>query len=308
MLPIMTDSVEIKEIEALVSLVDEPNDDMFDVIRQKILSYGELAIPVLDNLWVNTMSANDSKRIESIIEEIRQEVVVTDFEQWASDANNDIIEGLVIITKYFQSDFNEKHYKAFYEKLCRDTWLELNDNLTALEKIKVLNHVFYGVYNFKSDAGTAVKSNTYFLNRVFDYRTGSVMAMGILYIAIAQKLSIPIFGVDLPGHFILAYMDDAEDSYLPSKFSESDVIFYVNTSKEGTAFTRNEIKHYINQLKIQHNTNYYSPCTNLMVLKRMMNELIDSLELENKQVKTFVLKKLLSEVHHSNNLSESASI
>lgn len=308
MMPIMIHSVEIKEIEALVSLIDEPNNDMFDVIHQKILSYGELAIPVLDNMWVNTMGDNESKRIESIIEEIRQEVVVTDFEQWASNANNDIIDGLVIITKYFQPEFNKKHYIALYEKLCRDTWLEINDNLTALEKIKVLNHVFYRVYNFKIDTSLAVQSDTYFLNRVFDYRIGSVMALGILYIAIAQKLSIPIFGVDLPEHFILAYLDDTENIEIPNESNELDVMFYVNASKEGAVFTRNEIKHYINQLKIEHSAKYYSPCTNFMVLKRMMNELIDSLHLENQQVKTSVLKKLLSEVHHSNNLSESASI
>jgi len=308
MTPVMTHAVEIKELNALVSLVDEPNEAMFDVIRQKILCYGKEAIPILDELWVNTMGDSESKRIESIIEEIRQNILIVDFNLWASDSKKDIIEGLTIITSYFQPDFDEKQYMTLFEKLCRDTWLELNDNLTALEKIKVLNHVFYSVYNFSSDDKSTAHSDTYFLNRLFDYKTGSVMTLGILYIAVAQKLSIPIYGVDLPGHFVLAYLDGVENYKFIEEYDELEVLFYINASKDGTPFTRNEISHYLNQLKVEQNEKYYSPCSSLLVYSRMLNELIDSFELENKHSKALVLKKLLSEMHYTNNLPKSASI
>lgn len=304
----MVQMVEIKELEALVSLVDEPNEDMFDVIRQKIISYGKLAIPVLDDVWVNTMGDSESNRIESIIEDIRQGILITDFNLWVSDPKSDIIDGLIIISKYFHPDFNEKYYITLFDKLCRDTWLELNDNLTALEKIKVLNHVFYSVYNFTSDNKSTLYSDTYFLNRIFDHKIGSEMALGILYIAVAQKLNIPIYGVDLPGHFILAYLDSIENYRYGKEYSELDVMFYINASKDGTAFTRNEISHYISQMKVEQSEKHFSPCANLVVYRRMLSELIDSLELENKTSKTVVLKKLLSEIHHTNNLPESASI
>jgi len=304
----MTNTIDIKELHALVSLIDEPNEDMYEVIRQKIMSYGELAISVLEDIWVNTLGENDSKRIESIIEDIRQEILITDFNLWASHANNDIIEGLMIITKYFQPDFNETHYNNLLKKLYKDTWLELNDNLTALEKIKVLNHVFYQVYNFNIDDSTVTKSEAYFLNRVFDSKKGSIMSLGILYIAIAQKLNIPIFGVDLPGHFVLAYRDENGNLSLPDSYDENSVIFYINVAKNGTAFTRSEITSYLNQINIEPNPKYYSPSTNLAVLKRMMSELVDTLELENKQLKKTGIKKLLSVILQTNNLRESASI
>jgi hypothetical protein len=304
----MTSTVEIKELNALVSLVDEPNEDMFEVIRQKILNYGILAIPVLEDVWVNTMGDNDSKRIERIIEDIRQEVLITDFNLWASQTNNDIIDGLMIITKYFHPDFNEAHYTTLLQKLYRDTWLELNDNLTALEKIKVLNHIFYQVYGFNTDNNTVAKSDSYFLNRVFDFKTASIISLGILYIAIAQKLNIPIFGVDLPGHFVLAYRDENGGLSSPDKYDENSVLFYINVAKNGTVFTRGEITSYINQINIEPNSKYYSPSTNLAVLRRMMSELVDTLELENKQSKKLGIKKLLSKILHANNLPESASI
>ena len=42
---------EIKELDALVSLIDEPNEDMFSQIRNKVLAYGNQAIPVLEEAW-----------------------------------------------------------------------------------------------------------------------------------------------------------------------------------------------------------------------------------------------------------------
>jgi len=303
----MTHVVDITELNSLVSLIDEPNEAMFDVIRQKLLGYGKKAIPALEEAWVNTMGDGDSKRIESLIEEIKQETLIADFNFWASDSNNDIIEGLILITKYFQTDFNEKQYITLFDKLCRDIWLELNDNLTALEKIKVLNHVFYRVYRFNNDGKNTAHSDSYFLNRLFDNKEGSVMSLGILYIAVAQKLNIPIYGVDLPGHFILAYLDNNEKYNFVEEYDELDVMFYVNASKDGTPFTRNEINNYLNQLKFEQDEKYYSPCSSLFVYRRMLSELIDSFELENKHSKTLVLQKLISEMDYVNNLPESTS-
>jgi len=289
----MKNVLDKKELTALISLIDEPNEAMFTVIHHKILGYGKEAISALEDVWVNTLDDNNSKRIESLIEEIRQEILITDFNLWASNSKNDIINGLIIITKYLNPDFNEKQYTALFEKLYRDTWLEINDNLTALEKVKVLNHVFFRVYNFIKDVNSTTHSDSYYLNRIFDYKKGSAIVLGILYIAVAQKLNIPIYGVDLPNHFILAYLENIESPNIIKKIDELDVMFYINTSKDGTPFTRSEISFYLEQAKIEKNRKHYLPCTNLLVYRRMLNELIDSLEYENKHSKALALKKLV---------------
>lgn len=284
---------EIKELDALVSLMDEPNDDMFIEIREKVLGYGKLAIPVLEDAWVNTLGDHDSKRIESVIEEIRLEELILNFNNWAKDSSSNIIKGFVILTKYFQPGFDEGLYTARFEKLLRETWLEINDSLTALEKIKVVNHVFYSVYQFSGESASAIKSDTYYLNKLLDYKKGNPISLGVLYIAIAQKLNIPVFGVNLPGHFILGYMDDLTDLRLPDEYNEEDVLFYLNANNNGAIFTSNEIDHYINQMKINPKPEFFLPCSNLDVIKRMISELIISFEKENEHSKKKTLIRLL---------------
>lgn len=302
----MTFDNEIKELSALVSLIDEPGEEIFDTIRRKILGYGTAAIPVLEEMWVNTMTDSNSKRIESIIEEIKQEELTTEFNLWTADSTNSIIDALMIITKYFQHNFNEKEYIALYDKLLRDTWLELNDNLTALEKIKVINHIFYQVYSFNCISEDYIKSDTFFINKIFDYKKGNAISMTILYMAITQTLNIPIFGVDLPGHFVLAYLDEDGNTKLTGEGGELDVMFYINAAKNGAIFTRNEIEYYLNEINIKKDTKYFEPCNNLAVMKLMISELIISLERENNESKTEVLKKLITELQYTNKDPESA--
>lgn len=288
--------VELKELNALVSLMDEPNETMFCEIRNKVMSFGKLAIPILEEAWVNTMADHDSDRIENLIKEIRHNEFLKDFSAWVKNSNKNLIEGLIILTKYLNSDFDEDIYKAQYEKLLRETWLEINDSLTALEKIKVVNHVIYSVYNFSGQIGSSIKSDTYFINKIFDYKMGNPLSMGILYAAIAQSLNIPVFGVNLPGHFILAYMDDLKDIRLPSEYQESDTLFYINPVNNGAIFTRNEINHFISQMEISPEPKFFLPCTNNDVIRRMIRELIISYEKEDNQSKTSVLKTLLAEI------------
>lgn len=282
-----------KELDALVSLMDEPNEVMFGEIRKKVLGYGKLAIPVLEEAWVNTLEDHDSDRIEGLIEEIRQEELILEFNNWAKVSNSNIFTGLVILTRYFQPDFDEELYTEKFEKLFRETWLEINDSLTALEKVKVLNHVFYSVYQFSGEPSSDSKSDTYFLNKLLDHKKGNPVSLGILYVAIAQRLNIPIFGVNLPDHFILSYMDDLEDMRLPDKYGETDVLFYLNAVNKGAIFTRNEVEHYITQMKIDSKPEFFLPCSNLNVIERMIADLILTFKKENELPKAQVLKRLL---------------
>ncbi len=285
---------EIKELDALVSLLDEPNEEMFIEIRQKVLSYGNLAIPLLEEAWVNTMGIVDSDRIEGVIDEIQQNDFIDKFRNWIVTSDGNILDGLMIISSFYDPEYEKGKYLEKFDKLYRETWLELNDDLTALEKIKVINHVIYRVHSFTTKLGDDFGSDTFFINKVLDTKKGNSLSMGIIYIAIAQKLGIPVFGVSLPSHFVLSYMDDFIDIKLPNDYSEDEVLFYLNPANNGAIFTHNEISHYLQQANIKSHEEYFKPCSNLKVMKRLIEELILSFEKENNYHKAQALSRILA--------------
>ena len=83
---------------------------------------------------------------------------------------------------------------------------------------------------------------------------------------------IPVDGVDLPRHFVLAYTD--EIILAPRDIPEGDVMFYINPFNKGAVFTKNEIDLFIKQLKLERKESYFTPCDNKTIIRRMMNELI----------------------------------
>ncbi|KAF5277932.1 hypothetical protein FQR65_LT15898 [Abscondita terminalis] len=47
-----------------------------------------------------------------------------------------------------------------------------------------------------------------YLNKVLESKKGNPITLACIYCVIAQRLDIPIYGVNLPKHFVLAYMNE----------------------------------------------------------------------------------------------------
>ena len=103
---------------------------------------------MLEDAWLNSMEADNAGRIEHLIDEIRFNDLYFDIENWVKFHNNDLIKAFILI-KFRYPDLDEEKYLNKIEKLKQDVWLEMNENLTALEKVKVINHIFYDIHSFR---------------------------------------------------------------------------------------------------------------------------------------------------------------
>jgi regulator of sirC expression with transglutaminase-like and TPR domain len=268
----MAASLENKELNALIHLLDEPDEKVFDSIREKIHSFGKEAIPYLEKNLEVTFDAFIQERAGEIIRYIQQGELHTEFTNWINTSSSDLLKGYLLVTRTQYPELNEEELTIRVEQMKMDAWLELNDNLTALENIKVLNHIFYHVHNFDGNKINLFASQNFYLNTFLETRKGSALSLGMLYIILAQKLKIPVYGVNLPQHFILAYVSELADG-VPSL---EDVLFYINPFNKGAVFTRKEIELFIQQLKIDPDRSFFAPCSNVEIIKRLIGSLIYS--------------------------------
>jgi len=282
-----------KELNALISLIDEPNEEMYSSIRKKISSYGKEAIPFLEEAWLHAINGEDIERIETLIDDIRISDLYFELNNWSQFYSNDLIKAFVLLTKFRYPDLDEEKYLEKINKMRQNIWLEINQDLTALEKIKVLNHIFYDIYQYRGQLPQNINLNAYFLNNLLDSKKGSAISLGILYISIAQSLDIPIFGVDLHHHFALAYMDDTIETKALDEYTIEEVLFYIAVVNKGSVFTKNEIHRYVKQMKIEEQPEFFLPCDNIHIIRRLINEMISIYEKEGQHDKSHMLAKLL---------------
>ncbi len=268
----MSDIYGNKELTALINLLDEPDTSAFGAIREKIFSFGKKAIPSLEKAWENSFNNLVQERIEDIVKKIHLTDLEFEFTNWLQLGSSDLLKGFILISKTQYPDLDGEALTISVEQMKMDIWLELNDSMTALENVKVLNHIFFGVQHFDGNKINPHAPQNYYINTLLETRKGSPLTLGMLYMILAQKLKIPVYGVNLPQHFILAYLTEMSIT----NPTENDVLFYINPFNKGAVFTKKEIELFIRQLKIQVDLSYFEPCTNIDIIKRLITNLIYS--------------------------------
>ncbi|MFI5205122.1 MAG: transglutaminase-like domain-containing protein, partial [Flavobacteriales bacterium] len=186
------------EIKALISLIDDPDDRIYSQVRTKLLEFGEEIIPALESEWEsNEYGLVFQSRIETLIHEIQFSSVKDNLVRWIENGSHDLLEGVLIINRFQYPDLDEDRIKKRIHQLKQDVWLELNDNLTAFEQIRVINHILFDVYGFSGNKKNFHSPQNSFLNQVLDTGKGNPLMLSVIYLLVCRPLDLPVYGVNL---------------------------------------------------------------------------------------------------------------
>lgn len=278
-----------KEIASLIKLLDDPDHEIFLHIENKLLSYGNEVISYLESAWEKSFDALLQERIENLVHKIQYQNVKEDLALWYQSGGFDLLRGILIINRYQYPDLNEQKIINQLEALKRDVWLQMMNEASPVEKVKIINHIFYNVYGFSGNTTNHQDPQNSYLNQVMESKKGNQISLAIIYAIIAQKLDIPIYGVNLPQHFILAYVDD-----LKTTDNDHGILFYINVFNKGYIFGKKDIDQFLRQLKINPEMFFYEPCSNTDILKRVLRNLISAYEKAGANEKVHELQNLLT--------------
>ena len=220
------EELELREFQALMSLLDEPDKAVFAEICKKIHSLGPKIIPFLEGEWENSYEPLIRERARSIIGEIQFTSIHEDFNNWIEGGCSDLLSACMILARYHDPHFSEERIHRDISRIRKDIWLEMNDQLTALEQINLFNHIFYEVHGFSGNTRQYHAPSNSFISQVLETRKGNPLSLGVLYMLIAQSVDMPIFGVNMPEHFILVYTDTRIDA--EREWGNQEGLFYIN--------------------------------------------------------------------------------
>ena len=97
---------QTKEIKALFTLIDDPDEEIYSSISEKIVAYGKVIIPNLEHLWETTLSEDVQQRIEGIIQRLHFTDLLQDFTNWKNTAPHDLLSGALLLGKLEYPDMN----------------------------------------------------------------------------------------------------------------------------------------------------------------------------------------------------------
>ncbi len=283
--------MENSELKALITLLDDPNDTVFESVQKRLNEIGAPIVPELKDAWVQSDNELFLERSSSIISSIQFNDTLVQFKNWVQNGAKSLLEASFLIAKYNFPDLDYHLINQKIEKIKKDAWLQMNDNLTPLEQIRVVNHIFFNIHKFGRNNSDFYAPKNSYLNQLLKTKKGNPISLAILFLIITEKLELPVYGVNLPKNFILAYAEELYETSLETEHENKIVSFYINPFNNGAILTKREIDYFLEQQKIKSHDMYYKICDNKIIIQRLLLNLIYSYEKLKKPDKVKDLKK-----------------
>ena len=262
---------EDKEIKALLHLIDDPDEDVYTTVSEKILSFGKEIIPNLEHLWENIHDEEAQERIETLIHRVHYRELTADFVQWKNNPV-DLMTGALTVARYTYPDLQPLQISQEIEKLRRNIWLELNSYLTPIETINVVNSILFNYFKQKGAEISYEHPDQFLLNKTLETKKGNAIGNGIVYLILCELLDIPVRAVNIPRQFLLGYFDDQYELLNPAGHPSEKIKFYVD-ALTGQMYSHKDIEAYFKRLSVPPVPTYFRPLNNKKVIQFLLKEL-----------------------------------
>lgn len=280
---------ENKEIIALLQLIDDPDEDVYSTVSNKLISFGKDIIPNLESLWEHSLSQEVQERIELMIHQLHFSELVADFDTWKIQKGS-LLEGALLVARYHYPDMQREQVEKDLEKLRRNIWLELNNYLTPFEQTNIVNSIFYSYYKLQGKEIAYNEPENFFINKTLETKKGNAISIGILYLVLCQLLDIPVRAINIPKQFLLAYVDTQHDLTHPHAHNSDKIKFYIDPLN-GQIYSHKDVENYFKRIAVPPTTSYFKELSNKRIIQFLLQELSNCFDDELNRYK---MKELLS--------------
>ncbi len=261
------------EIAALITLLDDDDQEVVSHVWSKIKSLGPSIVPILENSWNPDFNLTQSERLEELIHEIQFDSLLNEIDTWLNSPTQDLLRGYFLISKYFFPELDSTIIENKISKIRQRIWIELSNNQTPFEQIQIFNQVLYQQLAFKGDI-EAAENTDFCINHILETKRGNPVSLGLFYIILAQSLQLPIYGVCLKSYFILAFCKSNHLVFSNEEQLLNDVLFYLNPFQSGVIFSKTQIDDYLKRIGADNDIANYAPADTLTVLKELLSYII----------------------------------
>lgn len=281
-----------KQLKALLHLLDDPDEEVTGAVISRILSFGSEAIPQLEKAWERSKDEAFQGRLETLIHRVHFSELSDDFRHWNAEEDPNLLQGAMLVSRYAYPGLNVEAMLAQFERIRLNAWLETNTYLSPIEQVNALNSILYGYYRLQGSELSRQSPTPFFLNALLDSRQGNAYTLGILYLALCERLDVPLFAVSIPQQFLLAYMDTYQPAF--SAFEEDlsrHIRFYVDPVN-GNVYSPFDVAAYLHKTGAPPSLRYYLPLSARKILYQLLDALSRAYEHQKKPEKAAEIRLL----------------
>lgn len=256
------------ELSALLNLIDDPDEDVFHSITERFIGMGQEIIPILEEHQLSTHDEELIKKTNYIIDLVALSVLTNELMEWKHSEDQSAIEAALIISKFLNRSFDQENTFFEIEKIRRSIWLELNDYLTPLEEVNIINKIVFGYYKFKGIETNYSKPKDFDLSALISEKQANTFPIAALYLLISEMLGLGLKAADVPRQNLLCYYEEEP------LFDEqgSSILFFIDPLN-GQIYTHKDIENYLKKINYVPHPLQIPAVSNVRFVQKWLSEL-----------------------------------
>ncbi|HZR57400.1 MAG TPA: transglutaminase-like domain-containing protein [Terriglobales bacterium] len=140
------------------------------------------------------------------------------------DEKIDLIRAALTIARTEYPDLNVETYIKWVDELAHAAESRINDIGDPREVIAALNYVLFQEAALQGNREDYYDPRNSFINEVLDRRLGIPITLALIYMEVGRRLGFPLFGVGMPGHFLLKNYDIDGRETIIDCFNGGDIL------------------------------------------------------------------------------------
>lgn len=276
------EAIKENNLQAMISLLDDPDELTYKRVKGSLLKAGEEIIPFLQTGYHKSKSSLQKQRLKLLISIFKLKKLRKELRSWKDTNSDDLLEGVLIIARYAYHVLDDTFVKNTIDAIERDV-ASMMENKKEADAVDILNEVILRKYGFAGNTEDYTGVQNSYINKVIETRMGNPIMLCVLYLLVARRLSIPLIGINSPRHFILAFIGNKEKGDRHSGSEMDNVSFFVDPFYKGITYSSPE---YITMLQ---STEFYRiykdalPASNIAIIKRVLHNVIYAIQQEGKK-------------------------
>ena len=250
------------QIKALIRLLSDEDERIVKTISGKLVEIGAPAVPWLQEAEIEQPEM--ARRIALVLDEIRGsrlEDELRDLVAHPEDQIDFLEAGAFLIARYAYPGLDEPAYVRKLDEMAAEVRNRIGQRVSCEETVKTLGRYLFIEQGFRGNPKNYYELDNSYLNRVIDRRTGIPISLSVLYLLVGKRLGLPVFGIGMPGHFLV-------------KFDSDRYKVFVDCFNGGALLSERDCARFLMQAGYGFEERYLQKSSTKAILVRMLKNLI----------------------------------
>jgi len=258
------------QLSAMISLLDDEDSSVFQSVSHKLREVVASDSPEAAEVMRLIVEKRDSvselaaKRITQFIDEIQFQRLAPKLRHALLDSAP-LEEFCFLIAQIGYPALDVEKYRRELNRIESVLRLEYAASQTnaEIDRAFMLSNVIFDREGFRGNSSNYYEPENSYINRVIDRKLGIPISLGAIVLIIAERLSLPIYGVNMPAHFML-------------KYERYNLELFIDPFNQGRILDKQDCIRFLMNQGYGYVEQYLAKATTVQIVERMFNNLRNS--------------------------------